>query len=113
MNLSYFRLSIEFSTPEIDPEDWSWGMLSTLVGDDTVFDYRTLKILEIMPPPPIPAPPWLAQSVSGLQETGWCVACGCDVEILCSVRALRNRRVYREGACAICGGPVSMMTGYE
>lgn len=55
MNLSYFRLSIEFSTPEIDPETWSWGMLTTLVGDDTTFDYKTIQIQELMPPPIYPA----------------------------------------------------------
>ena len=55
MNLSYFRLSIEFSTPEVDPEDWSWFMLSSLVGDDTTFDYKTLDIVELMPPSIYPA----------------------------------------------------------
>ena len=57
--------------------------------------------------------PRLAQSISGSQETGWCVACGCRADIVGSFRALRNGREYREGACAICGGPVSTMTGYE
>ena len=51
MTLSYFRVSIEFSTPEVDPETWAWGMLSTMVSDDCVFDYKTLDIREIMPPP--------------------------------------------------------------
>lgn len=55
MSLSYFRFSIEFSTPEVDPEDWAWGMLSTVFADSCVLDYKTLEIQELMPPPLYPA----------------------------------------------------------